>query len=69
VGVGAIVMGGAGQGLGSNGGAGGGLGADGGAGCLGLSGWGSRAAQLAAASALPKRVVTLCRFLMDHLYK
>jgi hypothetical protein len=64
VGVGALVMGGAGQGLGS----GGGLAADGGGGS-GLSGWGSHAAQLAAASALPKRVVTLCRFLMDHLYK
>lgn len=69
VGVGALVMGGAGQGLGGSGGAGQGLGADGGGGGLGLSGWGSHAAQLAAASALPKRVVTLCRFLMDHLYK
>jgi hypothetical protein len=69
VGVGALVMGGAGQGLGSSGSAGGGVGGDGGSGGPGLSGWGSRAAQLAAASVLPKRVVTLCRFLMDHLYK
>jgi hypothetical protein len=69
VGVGALVMGGAGQGLGASAGAGGGLAGDGAGGGLGLSGWGSHAAQLAAASALPKRVVTLCRFLMDHLYK
>lgn len=31
--------------------------------------WGSSAARLAAKSGLPKRVVTLCRFLLDHLYK
>lgn len=31
--------------------------------------WGSSAASLAVKSGLPKRVVTLCRFLLDHLYK
>jgi hypothetical protein len=31
--------------------------------------WGSRAAALAAQSPLPKRIVALCRFLLDHLHK
>ncbi|KAF8066299.1 Pan2 [Scenedesmus sp. PABB004] len=31
--------------------------------------WGARAGALAAQSVLPKRVVMLCRFLLDHLFK
>lgn len=68
VGVGAAVMGGAGQGSGGGGGLGEGGGGLGGA-EKGVPEWGGHAALLAANSALPKRVVTLCRFLLDHLYK
>jgi Ubiquitin carboxyl-terminal hydrolase len=33
------------------------------------SSWGAAAAAIAARSLLPKRVINLCRFLLDHLYK